>query len=411
MKKPRINLPSEEIKRKYLEDKIGLVKLGEEYGLSWSPIKNLLEREGVKLRNNSEAHGGKVLPIDEIINKYVNEVSNTTELSREYDVSISVIYRLLKSANVKLRDNREAQIGSKKISDIINLLKETSLNFTEISDKVNISNITISKIQDKAICEGLLNEKYRRLGSGTIQYQKDDVLKLLKETDFSQSEISKKVGLSGATIKHIQDNAIKDGILDEKYKRILGGSIQYKKDESIELLKRTDLSLNKIAERLDLSYSAMGRIQDKAIKEGILDKKCRRLVGGSIIQSQKDEAIKLLEETVLNLSEIGDKVGLNNETISTIQNQAIKNKALNEKYRRLKGGIVQYQKDEVLSILKGTKFKYYEIRDLTGLSITSVRNIQNSAIEEGLLDKKYRRTKNRRYSLEQQLKIYAGAGK
>jgi predicted DNA-binding protein YlxM (UPF0122 family) len=98
-------LPIDEIKKRYLEDKMNLEELAEEYGVSASKIKNLLKEKGVKLRNYSEAIlKGKILPVEEIKKKYLNG-SSINELSREYDSSWDRIKELLKKNGIKIKNN------------------------------------------------------------------------------------------------------------------------------------------------------------------------------------------------------------------------------------------------------------------------------------------------------------------
>ena len=95
--------PVDEIVKRY-QDGISLFKLTNEYNVSTPTIKNLLKKEGVRLRGMSEAKIGKILPVDEIVKKY-NDGNSTYALADEYGVSSPTIGRLLKNARIELRSN------------------------------------------------------------------------------------------------------------------------------------------------------------------------------------------------------------------------------------------------------------------------------------------------------------------
>jgi transposase len=293
--------------------------------------------------------------------------------------------------------------------DVIKLLGETKFSLRKIAEKVGLSQATTGKIQNKSIEQGILDEKYRRLGKGIKQYQKDEVIKLLGETVLSQTEIGRNVGLNAKTINNIQNEAIEKGILDKRYRRLDGGVIRYQKDGVIKLLGETKLNHSEIGNKFGLSHGTISNIQYRAIKEGILDKRYRRLYGG-MIQYQQDEAIKLIRETNFSQNEIANKLELSPGTITHIQNKAMKEGILDEKYRRLAGGLIQYQKDEVIKLLGETVLSLRKIGDKIGLSQGIIRTIQNRAMKEGILDDRYRRT-NYKNLLEQAVDLYIEAGK
>jgi len=309
---------------------------------------------------------------------------------------------------------------------VIELLEKTTDSHSEIGRKVRLSNGTVWCIQNRAIKKGLLNEKYRRLHSGTIQYKQDETIKLIKKTTFSLIQIGKEIHLSDVTIKKIQDDTIKEyeklkkhgiseeelekrnNVLNPKYRRLSGGIVKYQRDKVVEMLKKTNYNLKDISKEVDLSDTPIKNIQNRMIKERILEEKYRRLHGG-IVKYQQDETIELLKKTNYNLKDISKEVKIGRTAVKNIEDRAImkyeklkkhgiseeelekRNNVLNPKYRRLSGGIVKYQRDKVVEMLKKTNYNLSIISKELGLDNERVRIIQNKAIKEDLLDEKYRR--------------------
>jgi len=289
--------------------------------------------------------------------------------------------------------------------EVIELFKTTNYSLSGIGRKRGISPNAVKNIQDKMIKEGILDEKYRRLNK-IVRYQQDKTIEFLKKTDYSLSKIAEEMELNGGTIKNIQERAIRKGVLDEKYKRLEGGIIKYQKDMTIELLEKSDYNLNEISKKMKLSDGAIRSIQDNAIKEGILDEKYRRLIGG-IMKYQRDEVTELIKTTKYSLGEIGRKMGRDLQAVKRMQDKAIKDGILEEKYRRLRNGTVKYQRDEAIELLKTTDYSLNKIAKKVGLSRGYLKNIQEDAIKQGLLDERHKISHSQN-NLEAVLRDYRG---
>ena len=240
---------------------------------------------------------------------------------------------------------------SQKLEEkVIEMLERTTDSHSEIGRRFELSDTTVERIQDRAINEGLLDEKYRRCKGGTVKHEKDKVVELLEKSNYSLNKIGREVDLNEGTVKNIQNKAIEEGILDEKYRRLARGIIKHEEDKVVELLEKSNYSLTKIGREVGLYVWTIKRIQEKAIEEGKLDEKYRRLAGG-IFKYQINKVVELLEKSNYSLNKIGREVGLSGLTARKIQNKAIKEGLLDEKYRRLAGGTVKYQKPDITSFL------------------------------------------------------------
>ena len=77
-----------------------------EFDINTSIIKKILKKNNVEIRTN----GGKLksqLPIDEIIDKYVNKYISSTKLAEEYNVTWTTILNILRKNNIEIRSCKD----------------------------------------------------------------------------------------------------------------------------------------------------------------------------------------------------------------------------------------------------------------------------------------------------------------
>lgn len=111
------NYPTKKIKNMYEIDRLSAREIGEKLNLSKSVVSNILRRNNVVMRNNSEAKKGVALGstldkhINEIIKLYAVDGLSGTEIGERFNCTKTTIYRLLKNNNIKRKSNNEAQKG------------------------------------------------------------------------------------------------------------------------------------------------------------------------------------------------------------------------------------------------------------------------------------------------------------
>ena len=77
-----------------------------EFEINTSIIREILKKNNVEIRTN----GGKLksqLPIDEIIDKYVNKYIPSTKLAKEYNVTWKTILNILRKNNIEIRSCKD----------------------------------------------------------------------------------------------------------------------------------------------------------------------------------------------------------------------------------------------------------------------------------------------------------------
>jgi len=443
-----VQYQKDEIKERVLELLKGtynsITQIADKSSISYQTVRNIQDnavKEGLLDEKYRRNKGGTQYKKEEVIKMLKETNYNLTEIAKKFNSCTLVIsdiqnnainHGVLDSKYKRSSSGKQIQYQKDEIQNrVLKLLEKTNKDLTEIASEVDSGITYVRNIQNNAIKQGLLDESRRRLlgGGGIIKYQKDKVLELLKKTNYNSIKIAKETEVSDGTVRRIQDEAIKKNLLDKGMRRpqkslefILQNYYQEnekiilenktkkivkKLKKAIELFKTTNYSLEKISNKVELCYNSIKLIQDNAIKEGLLDEKYRR--NGRSVRYQKDKIIELLRTTTCNLNEIGEKVGLSGPGIKYIQNNAIKQGLLDEKYRRLAGGTVKYQKDEVIELLRTTDYTSRDISQKVGLSRPTITHIQNEAIAKDFLDESRRRPlyKNNN-NLEAVLRDYRG---
>ena len=111
-------------KKMYIEDKMSTPEIGRKLGLCHSTINVRLIKEGIKLRNHSEANNcrptntftswnrgyRKYADKAELWKKmYLDEKKSMTQIEKESGIDGSAIYKILIEHGVKLRSRKEAR--------------------------------------------------------------------------------------------------------------------------------------------------------------------------------------------------------------------------------------------------------------------------------------------------------------
>jgi len=123
--------------------------LGEKYNVAKKTIRDLLRREGVQMRTQSEAQQKITDPkvIDEIKSLY-NQGWTQGALGEKYNASNETIANLLKREGVQMRTQSEAKkkITDPKVIDEIKSLYNQGWTPDALGEKYNVSRETIDKL-------------------------------------------------------------------------------------------------------------------------------------------------------------------------------------------------------------------------------------------------------------------------
>ena len=101
-----------EICRRYQEGE-SANEISRFFATSKCPVLNVLKRNKIKRRTNSESHGGLHRSIhEEICHKYM-EGKSSVQLAHIYDVTKQTILKVLREGGIKMRSAKETALSSR----------------------------------------------------------------------------------------------------------------------------------------------------------------------------------------------------------------------------------------------------------------------------------------------------------
>lgn len=117
-------------------------QLGKKYNVDRGTIRNILKRNNIEIRENNKY---STLPIDSIIEEYQNGIS-AYKIADKYHVSSIVIYDILKRNNVSMRTPSETLKIQLPVNEIVDLYINKKMSTIKISDLYGVSNKTIARV-------------------------------------------------------------------------------------------------------------------------------------------------------------------------------------------------------------------------------------------------------------------------
>ena len=103
--KPRPELPAEELRRLYVEEKRSAAKIAKIYGCNIKTILKRLRQIGVKIRSRGTVP--LELPEEELVRLYTEEKLGSSEIAKRFGVSYPTILRRLEKRGIERRTRRK----------------------------------------------------------------------------------------------------------------------------------------------------------------------------------------------------------------------------------------------------------------------------------------------------------------
>lgn len=219
----------------------------------------------------------------------------------------------------------QATLNQKEVEEIVRLLKQTNLSQTEIGNKFNVAQTVVSNINvGNTYYNKNIEYPIRPIENKSIK----TIKKLLKETNLSLNEIAKKVGVCKSTVNQInQGKSFVDKNLDypiRKEKNISKLSDPDILQQIYILLKEGKISTQKIAEKFGAQRLAIENINNgKTHYNANWDYPIRKTPAWKhkLTSKEVDEIIYLLKNTNLSFREISRRYNLDtHNTICYINN-------------------------------------------------------------------------------------------
>lgn len=164
--------PIKEIVHMYTVEMLTPMQIGERLNFSDSAIRNILDKNNIKIRNLSETRlKGKVLDEKSIIKLYTVDKLNTYQIGELYDVSYGVIIRILNDNNIKIRSMSEIMLKGKVLDkeNIIKLYTIDKLSASKIGKMYDVACSTITRmLKDNEVDLRYKGKKVRCITTGRV---------------------------------------------------------------------------------------------------------------------------------------------------------------------------------------------------------------------------------------------------
>ncbi len=198
-------------------------------------------------------------------------------------------------------------IDKKKKDAIVKLIKKTRLPLEKIAEESEVSTSTVKRIAKKALSEEEYDERFQTV---TSKEKIDAIIKLIKTTELSLREIAstlKEQGIevSVGTVQKFAKETLSKEEYDERFQTPLS---EKKKDDIMRLIKTTQFTLQRIAEETGVSIRSVERVAQGRMTKQQYDKRFpkddRRFLGTLFHKSAtkqfsdwgKSRGIKVLSE-------------------------------------------------------------------------------------------------------------------
>ena len=140
-----------EIVRLYVDEKMPTTKLGKIFNISSTAVSNIIKRSGIDVRGISVAKKGikrgSMLPVDKIIELYVNKGLSSIKVSEEVGCSKRSVLNVLRENNVEARGSCEYD-RSCPISEEIRDQYLSGKSINEVCSSVNMSYSGVRRVLD-----------------------------------------------------------------------------------------------------------------------------------------------------------------------------------------------------------------------------------------------------------------------
>ena len=191
--------------------------LGEAFGVYATTICKTLKQHGVRVRSNSEAHGGLASnQAIEVCRRYqVGE--STMQLAREFGLRDATVGRLLRREGIKMRNAKEAQGGlSDDQEREVCRRYAAGDNTAQLSAAFGVTSCTVSNILKR----GNINARSSREAQGGLTDEREAEVCARYQSGESIPQLSKAFGPSVSTIGNILK---RNNVTSRSIREALGG--------------------------------------------------------------------------------------------------------------------------------------------------------------------------------------------
>jgi DNA-directed RNA polymerase specialized sigma24 family protein len=174
--------------------------LGEAFGVNATTICKTLKQHGVRVRSNSEAHGGLARnQAIEVCRRY-QAGESTMQLAREFGLGDATVGRLLRREGIKMRNAKEAQGGlSDDQEREVCRRYAAGDNTAQLGAAFGVASVTVSNILKR----GNIKARSSREAQGGLTDEREAEVCARYQSGESIPQLSKAFGPSVSTIGNI----------------------------------------------------------------------------------------------------------------------------------------------------------------------------------------------------------------
>lgn len=402
---------------KHLTCKLSATAIAKSYNCDHKTIQNLLKKENIKpkIYRNMKAKLSKLDEM-EITNKY-NLGASMKHLANEYKTSKSNISKILKTNNVYIESNTEIYFNNNDINDIINKYKNELYTLAMLAYDYNCSHVTISNLLKKnnikvrkANCREELPVKYYELEGikcNSIYMYRNIInnkvyigmtndtkarhkahLRKMKTGNESIYQAFRKYGIDNFEYKVLENNLSREEANKleikyiEKYNSYYNGYNQTHGGENynyiivtedmqnkiINMYTKDKLSKREICNELKYSYRLINEVLNTYAKDEVINRRPNM----AAYKAMSDDKIKEINEKFINQFykknvDIASEYNININTLNYILNDGAK-----DKKKQIKNKVKSLKVEKAKELAFETDLTIKEISEIVCLDRHSV---------------------------------------
>jgi len=307
-------------KQQYVEKQKSTVEIGEELNLSPSTVRRYLEKHGIETRKTtiekSNADFEKLDDEESLRDMYHNQELTIQDIADRLNTHYATVYNRFERFGISRRDNGGVTEYEEKVNDEEYLRKEYISNKSTIEEIAADCGCSNWKVKDSLNKFGIesRNQGVSVSGDGSKLRDAEYLEREYAENERSTIDIAEEIGCDHVTVLDWLD---KHGIKTRSRSEALSnGPIE--KLENKEYLERLywekGMFIQDIADEVGVSNTTVYR---KMVEHGIerRDAAVARSNENLLLLSDKEWLVSEYVDKEKSLSQIGDELGLNDETI------------------------------------------------------------------------------------------------
>ncbi len=368
------------LRREYVKERRSTVEIAERFGVGSTTIRGWLKKEGIGIRDISEATSIARLPEgfvkpskEELERMYVNERMSITKIGVKLGVSRASAHNWLMENEIGTRDRSVIKLpnGVTKPTkeELEKLYYEDGLGMAKIGIRFGVSHFII---------RGWLNDydieirEARKLPEGFVKPSKEELERMYVDEKMSTYKIAERLGANATSVfKWLRKN----GIETREPPRLPEGFVKPTRDELEKFYVNERISVEEISKKLGVSHFTLCNwLREYDIE--IRDSSEAKLPEG-IIKPKKQELERMYVDEKMSAEKMGKRLGVGTTTIyNWLKENDIEIRDISEalSIAHLPDGFTKPSKEELERMYVRDGISTYKIGERLGVSNSTIIN-------------------------------------